>query len=330
MTLAALQTPFDYATDPSGFLDQAIVLARAAQLAYGEDAAQIADELGLGAAKVTVFPQADGTPPSNTQGFWFREGDVAALVFRGTMNVGHWRSNFNVLPPSEANHPWGRAHPGFLGNFQAVIDTVMHPFAEAAQGADTVWISGHSLGGALAVLAAAWLRIEDKRWNPALLTFGQPMPGLGDFHQRFEDELPGRLTRIINQSDIVPRLPGFGGYAHCGRPRTITQKLALEAFGYGAQPAPTLVDSEPPPASQAELDAFLKQLEQPGALDGLEGADPAPSAAGRGGLKPEGMVTEHIRWTADHACARYIKNLEAIRQGRKPLAGLSMGKALPS
>lgn len=315
MTLAALQTPFDYATDPSGFLDQAIVLARAAQMAYGEDAAQIADGLGLGAAKVKVFPQADWTPLSNTQGFWFREGDVAALVFRGTMNVGHWRSNFNVLPPSEANHPWGRAHPGFLGNFAAVIATVMHPFAEAAQGADTVWVSGHSLGGALAVLAAAWLRIE-KHMNPAMLTFGQPMPGLPGFCERFEVELGGRLTRIINQSDIVPRLPGVV-YAHCGRPRTITQKLALEAFSLDVRPATTLSDIEPPPASQAELDAFLNQLEQPDALDGLDETK-SPSADRGRGLQPEGMVTERVRWTADHACARYIENLQTIRRGIQP------------
>lgn len=306
MSIAALQTVRRHADDPAGFLDQAIVLARAAKLAYGSDAVPIAQALGLGA--VAVFPDPLWWPLPNTQGFWFRQGGVAALVFRGTMNTRHLRDNLRFLPPKHPNHPWGKVHPGFLGSFEAVIDTVVRPFAAAAQGADTVWLSGHSLGGALAVLAAAWLRIHTGL-QPALLTFGQPMPGLPDFCQRFDAELPDRLTRLINRRDIVPRLPGLG-YAHAGLPKRITAGLALESFALGAATAPTLSDSEPPPITQAELDAFLDQLEQ---------ADLDPPSPGKGrDLRPEGALTKAVPWTADHACDRYVENLEAIRRGEKP------------
>ena len=74
MSIAALQTVRRHVDDPAGFLDQAIVLARAAKLAYGSDATPIAQ----------------------------------ALVFRGTMNPGHWRSNLQFLPPERPNHPWGK------------------------------------------------------------------------------------------------------------------------------------------------------------------------------------------------------------------------------
>lgn len=308
MTLAALQTPRAHATDPAGFLDQAILLARAAKLAYGDDAALIADGLGLSAAKVSVFPQAGWTPLPNTQGFWFRDGDVAALVFRGTMNAGHWRANLRISSPEHPNHPWGTVHPGFLGGFEAVIDTVIRPFAAAAKGADTVWLSGHSLGGALAVLAAAWLRIHTGL-QPTLLTFGQPMPGFPDFCQRFDTELPDRLTRLINRRDIVPRLPGLlMGYAHAGLLKRITAGLALESFALGAATGPTLSDSEPPPITQTELDAFLDQLEQ------ADHATPSPSAGRGRDLRPEGALPKAVPWTADHACDRYVENLEAIRR----------------
>lgn len=317
MTIAALQAMSRLADDPAGFLDQAIVLARASKLAYDSDAAPIAQALGLGA--VTVFPDPGWHPLPNTQGFWFRHGGVAALVFRGTMNAGHWRANLRFSPPEHPNHPWGKVHPGFLGSFEAVIDTVIRPFAAAAQGADIVWLSGHSLGGALAVLTAAWLRIHTGL-QPALLTFGQPMPGFPDFCQRFDAELPDRLTRLINRRDIVPRVPGLG-YDHAGLPKRITAGLELESFALGAATAPTLSDSEPPPITQAELDAFLDQLEQ------ADLEPPSPSAGQGRDLRPEGALTKAVPWTADHACDRYVENLEAIRRGDKPFSRLSVGLA---
>lgn len=316
MNVFALQHIRRHADDPTGFLDQAIFLARASELAYGDDAQRIAQSLGL--SSVNVFPDATLRPMPNTQGFWFHHGRVAALVFRGSANRAHWLSNFKVLPPEQVNHPWGTAHPGFLASLALVIDTVLRPFAAAAKGADIVWLSGHSLGGALAVLAAAWLRNE-RGLKPALLTFGQPMPGFDDFCQRFDVELPGRLTRLINQSDFVPRVPGFG-YAHCGQPKTITAGLRLERLSQTGVAPLALADVEPAPATQAEFEAFLYQLET------------APLTAAED-AQLEGMITKRIPWTADHGCDRYVANLQAIRQGLSSgstSVGPSVGSASPS
>ena len=134
-------------------------------------------------------------------------------------------------------------------------------------------------------------------------------PGFPDFCQRFGAEQPDRLTRLINRRDIVPRLPGLlMGYVHAGLPQRITAGLALDSFALGAATAPTLSDSEPPPITQAELDAFLEQLEQ---------ADHAPTSPSMGkgrDLRPEGALTRAVPWAADHACDRYVENLEAIRR----------------
>ena len=295
MTCLSLSEPQSYDSDPKGFLDQACYLARASELAYEDDAELIASSLSV--PSVSAFPHSSLDPLPNTQGFWFRHDSIACLVFRGSANRGHWLSNFKVLAPAQPNHLWGTVHPGFDASFQSIIPSVMSSFAAAAKDADIVWLAGHSLGGALAVHAATWLRIHTGI-QPHLRTYGQPMPGFDDFRTRFQSELPDRLVRFINQSDLVPCLPGVG-YAHCGQPKTIAAGLALESLIHFAAEPPCLADAEPPPATASEFADFIHQLE----------ADPGLSET----FQPEGLILDFIPWTADHDRGLYVSNLQAIR-----------------
>lgn len=125
-------------------------------------------------------------------------------------------------------------------------------------------------------------------------------PGFPDFCQRFDAE---QLARHRAAAAGPP-----DGLRPCRSAPAITAGLALESFALGAATAPTLSDSEPPPITQAELDAFLERLEQ---------ADHAPTSPSMGkgrGLRPEGALTRAVPWAADHACDRYVENLEAIRR----------------
>jgi hypothetical protein len=72
-----------------------------------------------------------------------------------------------------------------------------------------LFVTGHSLGGALAVLCTAMLH----RTEPALFanlrgvyTYGQPMVGDGDFAATCEP-FAARTFRHVYHSDLVPRLP---------------------------------------------------------------------------------------------------------------------------
>ena len=79
-----------------------------------------------------------------------------------------------------------------------------------------VWVTGHSLGGALAVLLAATL-METGIKVSGLYTFGAPRVGDEEFANRLNDELSdGAHWRVVNEEDLVPHLPPEMFFCHAG------------------------------------------------------------------------------------------------------------------
>jgi hypothetical protein len=75
-----------------------------------------------------------------------------------------------------------------------------------------LYITGHSLGGALAILAAAQIHRDPQLDNlkgklRGVYTFGAPMVGDEDFARAFEEPLKDLLFNHVYGHDIVPRLP---------------------------------------------------------------------------------------------------------------------------
>ncbi len=75
------------------------------------------------------------------------------------------------------------------------------------RGMRSLWITGHSLGGALAVLATAKLRFEKAQPVSGLYTYGQPRVGDFEFCSRFDQGFGDYTFRFVNFQDIVPRVP---------------------------------------------------------------------------------------------------------------------------
>ncbi len=158
---------------------------------------------------------------SSVQGFWCAEKDVALLAFRGSQSIADWIRNIRVMP---WKHPWGLVHKGFLAGVNDV-ESYLQQFAAAAKQVKHVWVTGHSLGGAMAVIAAAWLEMNGIA--ATVYTFGQPTLAFNDFAQRFAMELPARYVRFVNQNDIVPQIPPF--YRHFGMVKRIVRPGVLES-----------------------------------------------------------------------------------------------------
>jgi hypothetical protein len=114
----------------------------------------------------------------------------------------------NLLPAAFA--AGGRVHAGFLKAFQDVSDGLDAIVSARAPG-QKLWLSGHSLGGALATLAAAHLGAAVVQ---GLSTYGCPRVG----NAAFATALPRRLyDRFVHRDDWVATVPPeILGYVHAG------------------------------------------------------------------------------------------------------------------
>lgn len=121
------------------------------------------------------------------------ETEFAVLVFRGTNGLETWLSNLTTL---QVQWPGGGlVHSGFKKEFYRVWPEV----AEALEGLSLpVFYTGHSLGGALSIMAASL------RPPRAVYTFGAPRVGDAGFAQRLSG-VP--IFRIASARDIVTGVP---------------------------------------------------------------------------------------------------------------------------
>ena len=156
--------------------------------------------------------------------------DVAFVGFRGTDNAKNWVKNFKFLP---AKTPLGVVHAGFMDAYRALQPGVMRALADAHDGSRPIWLTGHSLGGAIAMLQAVDLH-EAKLELGGVVTFGQPPVGFANFADGWEASPPGRLLRFVNHRDAVPEITGpvalpWASLTHAGQLRYFDTTGALHS-----------------------------------------------------------------------------------------------------
>ncbi len=142
-----------------------------------------------------------------------QDGRTAILAFRGTEPT----SLINWLTDAEcAKYAFGGGyvHSGFFANVEAlwgdISETVQTAIGDGRL--EELYITGHSLGGAMAVVAAA--RIFDdarltewQRRTRGIYTFGQPIVGDGEFKAHCDPVFGSFLFRHVYDDDVVPCLP---------------------------------------------------------------------------------------------------------------------------
>jgi hypothetical protein len=138
------------------------------------------------------------------------------VAFRGTQNAKDWLTDLDAALVAIPTQPKTKVHRGFLKALTSVIDQVVAEI-EHSSPFHMLIVTGHSLGGALAMLAAPALRALGH--NPDyVFTFGQPRVGNSGFSSGYDQVLRNRTWRFVNEEDIVPRVPFVSlGYRHAGQ-----------------------------------------------------------------------------------------------------------------
>jgi len=163
------------------------------------------------------------------------DGRVVVLAYRGTepANLVNWLTSVDLYPEQVAIPLPGAAgmsgvHGGFYRNTRATRYAIIRALMRALSGKsvfddggkvehplEALYITGHSLGGAMAALMAVLLVSQPDHYGciikklKAVYTFGQPMIGDRTLAAACQaDPFLGRkLIRYIYQHDIVPHLP---------------------------------------------------------------------------------------------------------------------------
>ena len=177
---------------------------------------------------------------------------TAFVAFRGTQTFEDWVGDFDAFfEPYKYVPNGGQVHMGFQSIYGALQKSVAAGIGTAVAGCDDLLVTGHSLGGALAVTAGPDIAKNlTPTLVPELITFAGPAAGLADF-ARFFDLLIPSCYRVVNFWDLVPRLPPqapIGLYEQTGTHVNIDPgfALAVEAHSLEQSYVPGLLALLPP------------------------------------------------------------------------------------
>ncbi|MBK9923966.1 MAG: lipase family protein [Anaerolineales bacterium] len=149
---------------------------------------------------------------TDTQAILVSNGEYAVLAFRGT----EVSKRIDILTDAKAGKISmieGMVHKGFVGAYKSIEGEVLRA-VEKLDGIP-LYITGHSLGAALATVATQYLERHRKIRDQiaACYTFGSPRVG----NNQFDRDFKSTIYRVINTTDIVTVIPLLAmGYIHVG------------------------------------------------------------------------------------------------------------------
>jgi len=171
---------------------------------------------------------------------------TAFVAFRGTLSLEEWLADFDAAAQPYLPLPnFGDVHVGFQAVYLTIRDSLRTGLPQACAGCTRLLVAGHSLGGALAVLAAPDVLNMPPKLEPQLITFGGPRTGLSNFAAMFNVKIES-CFRVVNFLDIVPAVPlpsPLLPYAHVGTlipvdsggPIDPATRHSLEAYEQGLE-----------------------------------------------------------------------------------------------
>lgn len=213
----------------SGYsLRHAYCLAQACALAYQDQATieQQAHQWGFGRVRHHETRFAPPFPLQDTQAYTLASDHMIITAFRGTepAQIKDWLTD-GTAPPRRGPDGTGRVHHGFAEALDSIYPDVLATLDEWRTDGQSVWFTGHSLGGALAMLAGARMYLEEPRLAAdGVYTFGQPRTCDPTLAAAYDKGYKNRMYRFVNNNDIVPQLPPEPFYTHVSALRYIDSR----------------------------------------------------------------------------------------------------------
>lgn len=142
---------------------------------------------------------------TGTEGFIAGDNHKIIIAFRGTSDRQDWLTDAATIQKTWSSVlNIGKVHSGFFASLNSVWSVVIEHLKELQTNEQPVWITGHSLGGALAALAYATLRLQEPKYELAgAYTFGQPRIGNNLLCQEFDADSKHRFFRVVNSMSLL-------------------------------------------------------------------------------------------------------------------------------
>jgi hypothetical protein len=152
-------------------------------------------------------------------------GNFVVVAFRGTADIRNWLTDVEFAKAPIASGV--RVHHGFLKSAEAILPLLQVKLGHPADSKPLI-ITGHSLGGALASLAAYKLQQAGYPIE-SVYTFASPRVGNAGWRDAYHQLINGpcgshlgnKSFRVAAVGDLVPLIPGIfttfrDGYRHVG------------------------------------------------------------------------------------------------------------------
>ena len=128
------------------------------------------------------------------------------VSIRGTANSHNAMQDINFFK-DKSKRLGINIHTGFHRTAEMIADDLLNRLKEDYK----VVVTGHSLGGAAAVVVSWYLDYANFNVGECI-TFGQPKVTDSHGNRKMRDKI--KLTRVVNETDVVPLVPPTGTHRH--------------------------------------------------------------------------------------------------------------------
>jgi triacylglycerol lipase len=184
-----------------------------------------------------------------SQAILLADAEKIIVAFRGSEERSDWQVNINRLKNKDFSKNYKIClHSGFCNYLNNIWNPYDDPQGrieakgikaiiqeEMKNSPKSLWFTGHSLGGAVAVLAATSCIFLDKLpfEVSGVYTYGQPRVGDLRFAKLYNSQLKSKTFRFVNNNDVVTKIPTWAPvffFAHVGQIKYLTQDGELLDF----------------------------------------------------------------------------------------------------